>query len=184
MTEIWLSISNVYGLEEFTNFEMNQQGVLRNTKTTRIIEGAKNNRGYIQFCLRHDGMKSNAMKHILLADLWVWNPDNKPLVDHKDRDKLNNSIENLRWCTPDENCRNRSISSRNTTGELNISKCLRRGLPRWRVHFASRDCSERRYAGRCDKVFKRDPNSDVIPNEVIKYRDEYAKKWKGEFNPT
>ena len=48
--------------------------------------------------------------HRILAKHFIPNPDNLQEIDHVDRDKTNNSIENLRWTTRSENCRNRVIN--------------------------------------------------------------------------
>ena len=45
--------------------------------------------------------------HRILAKHFIENPDDLPQVDHIDRNKTNNSIENLRWVSNSENCRNR-----------------------------------------------------------------------------
>ena len=45
--------------------------------------------------------------HRILARHFIENPDDLPQVDHIDRNKTNNSIENLRWVSNSENCRNR-----------------------------------------------------------------------------
>jgi len=44
--------------------------------------------------------------HRLLAITFIPNPENKPYVDHIDRNRSNNKLENLRWCTNQENNRN------------------------------------------------------------------------------
>ena len=48
--------------------------------------------------------------HILVAQTYIPNPDNLPMVDHKDRDVTNNHKDNLRWATRSTNGRNTSRS--------------------------------------------------------------------------
>ena len=47
--------------------------------------------------------------HRILARHFIPNPNNLPQVDHIDRNKTNNSIENLRWVSASENNRNRTM---------------------------------------------------------------------------
>lgn len=49
--------------------------------------------------------------HILVAETYIPNPHNLPMVDHKDRDKLNNHKDNLQWATRSTNSRNTNRSA-------------------------------------------------------------------------
>jgi hypothetical protein len=50
--------------------------------------------GYFRIKLR--GKRKNI--HRLLAEAFIPNPDNLPMVNHKDGNKKNNSLSNLEWC--------------------------------------------------------------------------------------
>ena len=44
--------------------------------------------------------------HRLVAELFIPNPEHKPMIDHIDRNRQNNAVSNLRWCTLKENMLN------------------------------------------------------------------------------
>lgn len=56
---------------------------------------------------RHIGLNGKkVLLHRLIATAFIPNPESKKCVDHADGDKLNNSVDNLRWATVAENNRN------------------------------------------------------------------------------
>ena len=68
-----------------------------------------NSGGYKQVILYNDNVRKVLLIHRLIGLNYIPNPCNKTQVDHIDRDKLNNSIDNLRWLTHSENSRNKGI---------------------------------------------------------------------------
>lgn len=72
-------------------------------KRGRPMIGHVDRCGYHEVLLSENGKTKNYLVHRLIAKTFIKNPDNKPFVNHKDGNKLNNSIENLEWCTRSEN---------------------------------------------------------------------------------
>lgn len=52
--------------------------------------------------------------HRLVALAFIPNPENKPTVDHDDRNRSNNRLDNLTWSTHREQAENRSSENRKT----------------------------------------------------------------------
>lgn len=69
-------------------------------------------RGYVALQLFIDGVKKNERIHRLLAETFIPNENNYKIVDHINRNKLDNRIENLRWVTETISCVNQSKMQR------------------------------------------------------------------------
>lgn len=64
--------------------------------------------------------------------IWLWQYGYTPTtLDHIDRDRTNNKIENLREVTVSENNQNKSLSSNNTSGYKGVNWDKREG--KWRA---------------------------------------------------
>jgi hypothetical protein len=117
-------------ITEFENrYQINEAGQIRNVNTMRILSSTVDSDGYMQIGLRKLGIRKKHWfrVHRLIAISFLPLPENYQLlhVDHIDRNKLNNVLENLRWVTPQENCDNRKDTAWNTnttSGELHITK--------------------------------------------------------------
>jgi hypothetical protein len=76
--------------------------VVYNTKTNHIVKSVIKHGYYV--CNLNINNKSKQYKvHRLIADVFILNQDNKPIVNHIDGIKTNNNIENLEWVTHKEN---------------------------------------------------------------------------------
>lgn len=109
--EIWKPIKNYEGL-----YEVSSCGRVRSLrrKAPFILKQTNNGYGYLTVNLYKDGFNKKIKVHRVVAETFVPNPDNLETVDHLDRDRTNNRIENLRWSTYKEQSTNRNEHNADT----------------------------------------------------------------------
>lgn len=89
------------------------------------IAGTKHNRGYLTVVL-------DQKVYLLHRLAWFWVHDAWPIeIDHRDRVKTNNRIDNLRQATRQQNLRNTGLQKSNTSGIVGVSWHKRR--KKWRA---------------------------------------------------
>ena len=85
-------------------YEVTEDGlVYSNVGTRKALVGKTTREGYRMVVLTVDNKKIYKNVHRLVAENFLPNPENKPEINHKDGDKLNNKVSNLEWCTSSEN---------------------------------------------------------------------------------
>lgn len=89
---------------ELPNIMVSNWGRFFNTKTRKIIEPTHGDaHGHKAVKTRHEGKRYQAYAHRLIAEAYVENPHNYPIVRHLDDVPDNNEIGNLAWGTARDN---------------------------------------------------------------------------------
>jgi hypothetical protein len=89
---------------ECKKYLVSKTGEIKNKKTGRLMMGSKvNGYRFMTLFVGKDIPKLNRLVHRMVAQTFLQNPENKPVVNHKDTDILNNHIDNLEWVTYKEN---------------------------------------------------------------------------------
>lgn len=94
----------VPGLEDL--FIISSTGRVFSVRTEKYLKYVVHPHGYRVFSTRIGGRSGKAKCyriHRLVAEAFVDNHDNKPMVNHKDGNKINNHYSNLEWVTNKEN---------------------------------------------------------------------------------
>ena len=65
----------------------------------RQLKQSMHSKGYKTVSLTKDGETKQMFVHRIVSEAFLPNPENLPMVNHKDEDKTNNFLENLEWCT-------------------------------------------------------------------------------------
>ena len=89
-------------MKDIPNFEglysATETGQIWSHYKNRFLTPTKSKNGYLKVILIKNKIPYNKMVHRLIAETFLPNPLNYPMVNHKDENKANNKVENLEWC--------------------------------------------------------------------------------------
>jgi hypothetical protein len=95
--KLWKDIEGYEGL-----YQVSSEGEVYSVRSERYLKVNYSTKyPFVGLC--KNGESKNYFVHRLLAKAFIPNPDSKKTVNHKDGNKLNNSLENLEWATNGEN---------------------------------------------------------------------------------
>lgn len=96
----------------YSRFKASEDGRILDSKTNREVSQCLTGRPQYYYVNVYTdcGKRKQRRVHHLVALAYLENPDNLPFVDHIDRNKYNNNLENLRWVTRSANNRNRDAN--------------------------------------------------------------------------
>ena len=148
-------------IKGFENYIIYEDGLIYNEKRNRFMKELKESNGYMRVKLSKDGKQKNFYVHRLIALTFIPNPDNKKCIDHINRIRDDNRIENLRWATHSENNQNRSDNNEDIHIYKNIDKTCKQGYI-WEFRITI-DGKQKKIKASIDKEF------------LIKFKNEWLK---------
>ena len=95
--EKWRDIVGYNGKYQVSNY-----GRVRNNKQL-LFKPYPNSCGYLRVGLRRNGVLHREFVHRLVAEAFINNPYNLPVVNHKNEDKEDNRAVNLEWMSISDN---------------------------------------------------------------------------------
>lgn len=100
MDEVWRTVAGYDGRYEVSNLGNVRSHYNGRTKMLKPMISAGKYNGYAMVTLYAAPNIGRKVKvHRLVAEAFIPNPDNLPIINHKDEDRTNNSVDNLEWCT-------------------------------------------------------------------------------------
>jgi hypothetical protein len=73
------------------------------TKPEVYLKLKENEKGYLKVRLSKNGKAKTYRVHRIVAEAFLENPNNYKEVNHIDENKTNNNVNNLEWCTREQN---------------------------------------------------------------------------------
>ncbi|MBD3880031.1 MAG: HNH endonuclease [Quinella sp. 1Q5] len=107
--EIWRDIKGHEG-----NYQISNYGRVKSFKgrKPRILSTCKDSKGYPKVTFTENGKMKTYLIHVLVARAFIPNPNNLPVVHHKDSNPKNNHVDNLEWVTYKKNSEYAYMSGR------------------------------------------------------------------------
>ena len=103
--EIWHNIyDGLYSISNLGRVKSNDRqivysnGVVTNYRG-KLLKPEAVADGHLRVTLSNGGRKQRVFVHRLVAEAFIPNPNNYPIVNHKDEVPSNNCADNLEWCT-------------------------------------------------------------------------------------
>jgi hypothetical protein len=124
--ELWKAV------EGFDNYQISSLGNVRGIHfkdNNKYLKHHLGLRGYYTINLYKDKKQYTIPIHRLLGIAFIPNPDNLPEIDHINRDRKDNRLQNLRWVSHQENNINKELHSSSGYDNIYLTKfntyCLR-----------------------------------------------------------
>lgn len=95
--KIWKDVNGFDKDYQISNF--GDVRIKKSDGSFKQLKPTKFGKGYLHINLVKGGKQKSFQIHRLVAEAFVPNPKNLPIINHKDENPLNNCANNLEWCT-------------------------------------------------------------------------------------
>lgn len=103
----------------YPHYCVTKEGQVYSLYSNKFLKVSTTKAGYYMVTLCEDTVKTNILVHRLIATAYLDNLEDKPCVNHKDGIKTNNQVENLEWCTYQENTKHAMDTGLHRTEVIN-----------------------------------------------------------------
>lgn len=134
--QIWKDIPGYEGKYQVSNTGEVRSLNYNGTRKSKVLKQGTDKDGYKRVHLYKNGKNKNYLVHRLVAQAFLPNPNNYPIINHKDENPSNNYYKNLEWCTYEYN--NNYGNCRKKRSEAN------KGRPAWNkgLHYTDEKLKE------------------------------------------
>jgi len=128
-------------------YAINKKGQVWSYKRERYLKCsiAGGGKGYLSVSLCKNGEIKHYKISRLLAQTYIPNPNNHPVVDHKNINSLDNRLSNLRWVSYSDSMRNQTKPQNETSKYLGVFYVKSRKVWVARINIDGK----RKYLGHC-----------------------------------
>lgn len=120
-------------IKNYQNYLISDHGDVFSVKRNKLLKQHLTKCGYLYVALHENNTHKNYNIHRLVASAFCLNNENNKVVDHINKNKLDNHFSNLRWTTYSLNSRNATLSKSNKSGHKGIQ--YRSSHDAWIAHY-------------------------------------------------
>lgn len=170
--EIITDISDFIPIKDFETYAVNKKGEILNLRSKRLMKLYPNidAGGYLQVTLVNENGNKTLRVHQIVAKTFIPLIEEKPFIDHIDRDRTNNNVNNLRWVNIYEQAENKGVQQISKTKKkyilLEDVKTKKNPNPSWRITIQNIKCNYK----------KRFEYATHTLDDIIKIRNEILLK--------
>lgn len=164
-------ISDFVPIKNFETYAINKKGEVLDLRSKKIMKLYPNinGGGYLQVALINENGYASQRVHRLVAEAFIPLIEGKNQVDHIDRNRLNNNVDNLRWVDIYEQYENKGVQERSKTQRkyiiLENVKTKKNPNPSWRITIRNSKCN---YKKRFEYATHTIDDVVKIRNEVLR----------------